>query len=96
MLAIAEDPTGARLSEQDHAVYEFAALVALDASSIQQSHVDTLSALGLTDADIADIVFAAAARSFFTRVVELSPREQRQLELRRSHEPIGLLVPAPW
>lgn len=70
MLAIAEDPTGARLSEQDRAVYEFAALVALDASSIQQSHVDTLRALGLTDADIADIVFAAAARAFFTRVLD--------------------------
>jgi len=70
MLAIAEDPSGAALSEQDRAVYEFAARVALDASSIGQSDVDALHALGLTDADVADIVFAAAARSFFTRVLD--------------------------
>ena len=70
MIAIAEDPSGAGLSEQDRAVYEFAALVALDASSIQQSDIEALRALGLTDADVADVVFAAAARSFFTRVLD--------------------------
>ena len=70
MIAIAEDPSGAGLSEQDRAVYEFAALVALDASSIQQNDVDALRALGLSDADVADVVFAAAARSFFTRVLD--------------------------
>ena len=70
MIAIAEDPSGAGLSEQDRAVYEFAALVARDASSIQQNDVEALRALGLTDADVADVVFAAAARSFFTRVLD--------------------------
>ena len=57
-------------SEQDRAVYEFAAKVARDASSVQQGDVDGLRALGLTDADVADVVFAAAARSFFTRVLD--------------------------
>lgn len=70
MIAIAEDPSGAKLGEQDRAVYRFAAQVAVDASSIQQSDVDALRELGLTDADVADIVFAAAARSFFTRVLD--------------------------
>jgi uncharacterized peroxidase-related enzyme len=70
MLAIAEEPSGATLGEQDRAVYEFAAKVAADASSIQQDDVDELRELGLTDRDIADIVFAAAARSFFTRVLD--------------------------
>jgi uncharacterized peroxidase-related enzyme len=70
MLAIAEDPTGAKLDEQDRAVYEFAAKVARDASSIQQVDVDRLRELGLTDTDIADVVYAAAARSFFTRVLD--------------------------
>lgn len=70
MTAIAEDPSGAGLGEQDRAVYNFAAQVAVDASSIQQKDVDALRELGLTDADVADIVFAAAARSFFTRVLD--------------------------
>lgn len=70
MLAIAEDPTGATLDEQDRAVYTFAGRVAVDASSIQQGDVDALRELGLTDADVADIVFAVAARSFFTRVLD--------------------------
>jgi uncharacterized peroxidase-related enzyme len=70
MIAIAQDPSGAGLSEQDRAVYEFAARVALDASSIGQNDVEALRAHGLTDADVADVVFAAAARSFFTRVLD--------------------------
>jgi uncharacterized peroxidase-related enzyme len=70
MLSIATQPSGAGLSEQDRAVYEFAAKVASDAASIEQADVDQLRAAGLTDADIADVVFAAAARSFFTRVLD--------------------------
>jgi uncharacterized peroxidase-related enzyme len=68
--AIVADPTGGALPEQDRAVYAFAALVASDAASVQQGDVDALRAVGLTDADIADVVFAAAARSFFTRVLD--------------------------
>lgn len=68
--SIAEDPSGAGLAPQDRAVYEFAAKVAGDAASVEQSDVDHLRAVGLTDADVADIVFVAAARSFFTRVLD--------------------------
>jgi uncharacterized peroxidase-related enzyme len=70
MRAIAADPSGATLGEQDRAVYEFAAAVAADASSITQSDVDRLRSAGLSDGEIADVVFAAAARSFFTRVLD--------------------------
>jgi uncharacterized peroxidase-related enzyme len=70
VIAIAEDPSGEGLDEQDRAVYNFAGQVARDASSIQQHDVDALRELGLTDVDVADIVFAAAARSFFTRVLD--------------------------
>ena len=70
VIAIAEDPSGDGLDEQDRAVYNFAGQVARDASSIQQHDVDALRELGLTDVDVADIVFAAAARSFFTRVLD--------------------------
>jgi uncharacterized peroxidase-related enzyme len=70
VIALAEDPSGERLDEQDRAVYHFAGQVARDASSIQQHHIDGLHELGLSDVDVADIVFAAAARSFFTRVLD--------------------------
>lgn len=70
MIAIAEDPSGAGLSDQDRAVYDFAARVATDAASIGQGDVDRLRELGLGDGDIADVVFAAAARCFFTRVLD--------------------------
>ena len=70
MLSIAAEPSLAALSPQDRAVYEFAAKVAADAASIGQADVDRLRGVGLTDGDIADVVFAAAARSFFTRVLD--------------------------
>lgn len=70
MRAIAAEPSGAALSPQDRAVYEFAAKVAANAASVGQSDVDQLRAVGLSDADIADVVFAAAARSFFARVLD--------------------------
>lgn len=68
--AIAADPTGAGLSAQDRAVFEFAGKVAADAASVEQADVDRLRGLGLSDGDVADVVFAAAARSFFTRVLD--------------------------
>jgi len=67
---IAADPSGATLDDQDRAVYEFAGRIATDASSVTQSDVDRLRAIGLSDRDVADVVFAAAARSFFTRVLD--------------------------
>jgi len=67
---LAADPTGDRLRPEDRAVYQFAAKVATSADSVSQQDVDHLRALGLTDADVADVVFAAAARSFFTRVLD--------------------------
>ena len=70
MTAIADDPTGAGLDAEDRAVYEFAAKLARDASSVEQADVDTLRAVGLSDGDVADIVFAVAARTFFATVLD--------------------------
>lgn len=70
LVAIAQDPSGAALSEQDRAVYRFAAKVATDAASISRQDVDELREVGLSDAEVADVVFAASARSFFTRVLD--------------------------
>jgi len=67
---IARSPDGEDLQPQDRAVYRFAAKVAADASSVEQADVDHLRAVGLSDAEIADVVYAAAARAFFTRVLD--------------------------
>ena len=68
--ALAEDSGGGTLDPVDRAVYRFAAKVATDAAAIEQADIDALRKIGLSDAEIADIVFAAAARSFFTRVLD--------------------------
>jgi uncharacterized peroxidase-related enzyme len=70
MEAIAEHPDGAALSGQDRAVYAFATKVATDASAVLQRDVDELRHAGLSDADVADVVFAVAARCFFTAVLD--------------------------
>ena len=70
MLSMAADPDGASLDPTDRAVIAFARKVVLDAAAISQEDVDALRAVGLTDNDIADIVFAAAARSFFATVLD--------------------------
>lgn len=68
MRATADDP--ASLAPQDRAVFDFAAKVATDASSVTVADCDGLRALGLSDADIADVVYAASARAFFTKVLD--------------------------
>ncbi|MEP7019720.1 MAG: carboxymuconolactone decarboxylase family protein [Pseudonocardiales bacterium] len=67
---IAQDPTGATLGREDRVAYQFAAKVATSAESICQQDVDQLHEIGLSDVDVADLVFAASARSFFTRVLD--------------------------
>lgn len=70
MQSIAEQPDGAALDPADRAVYEFAAKVASDAASVEAQDVNRLRAAGLTDPEIADVVFAASARCFFTAVLD--------------------------
>ena len=67
---LAEDPSGATLSREDQLIYRFAAKVATAADEVSQHDVDQLKEIGLSDADIADVVYAAAARSFFTKVLD--------------------------
>ena len=67
---IADDPSGAGLSPKDRAVFQFATRVATNAATTEQADIDALRSHGLTDADVANIVFAVAARSFFTRVLD--------------------------
>ena len=67
---LADDASGETLEPRDRAVYQFAGKVAREAASVGQSDIDALRAVGLSDTDIADVVYAAAARSFFTRVLD--------------------------
>jgi uncharacterized peroxidase-related enzyme len=58
------------LDAVDAAVIALADKVALDATSVTQSDIDPLRSLGLSDADILDVVLAAAARCFFAKVLD--------------------------
>lgn len=60
----------AGLDEVDVAVMELADKVAQDAGSVTQADVDRLRALGLTDADVFDVIAAAAARCFFSTALD--------------------------
>jgi uncharacterized peroxidase-related enzyme len=70
MRVIAADPGGGTLDATDRAVIKFATQVAVDASSITATDVQALRDHGLTDEEITDVVFASAARAFFTKVLD--------------------------
>jgi uncharacterized peroxidase-related enzyme len=68
--ALAEHPDGSTLDPTDRAVVAFATKVAEDPASVDAADVEALHAAGLTDDDIADVVFAVAARCFFATVLD--------------------------
>jgi uncharacterized peroxidase-related enzyme len=68
--AVVADHRAADLSPAEVAVMDLADKVADDASSIQQADIDHLRSLGLSDADILDVVLAAAARCFFSKTLD--------------------------
>jgi uncharacterized peroxidase-related enzyme len=68
--AIMDDPRAAGLDEVDVAVMDLAAKVAEDATMVTEADVDRLRTLGLSDAEIFDVVVAAAARCFFSKVLD--------------------------
>src|SRR4051794_41081519 len=68
--AVMGNGDAAELDAVDAAIVELADKVALDATSVTQADVDRLRALGLTDSDILDVVLAAAARCFLSKVLD--------------------------
>jgi len=82
--AVAADPHDAGLDEVDLAVMELADKVAADATAVTEDDVARLRELGLADAEILDVVLAAAARCFFSKVLDglgVAPdREYRDME----------------
>ena len=68
--AVVGNRDNSELDAVDAAVIALADKVALDATSVMQSDIDQLRSLGLSDADILDVVLAAAARCFFSKVLD--------------------------
>ncbi len=75
MRAVADDPTGAGLDPIDAAVVAFATKVATDAPGVTEDDVRTLTDLGLSDREVADIIFAVGARGFFATVLDAAGAE---------------------
>jgi uncharacterized peroxidase-related enzyme len=67
---IALGQPSAELDEVDMAVIELADKVATDATTVSQADIERLRGLGLSDAEILDVVLAAAARCFFSKVLD--------------------------
>jgi uncharacterized peroxidase-related enzyme len=68
--AVVGNRDNSELDAVDAAVIALADKVALDATSVMQSDIDRLRSLGLSDADILDVVLAAAARCFFSKALD--------------------------
>jgi uncharacterized peroxidase-related enzyme len=68
--AVVADHRAAGLSETDVAIMDLADKVAADASSIEPADIEKLRSVGLSDADILDVVLAAAARCFFSKTLD--------------------------
>jgi uncharacterized peroxidase-related enzyme len=68
--AAAIDYRAAGLDDVDVAVMDLADQVAADATAVTQADFDRLRSLGLSDAEILDVVLAAAARCFFSKVLD--------------------------
>jgi uncharacterized peroxidase-related enzyme len=68
--AVVADHRAAGLDEVDVAVMDLAEKVAADASTVTEADVERLRSLGLSDTEIFDVVVAAAARCFFSKVLD--------------------------
>lgn len=67
--ALARGEAGA-LDDVDRAVMELADKVAGDATSVTREDVDRLRTHGLSDAEIVDVVLAAAMRCFYSKTLD--------------------------
>src|SRR5438874_743527 len=67
---IALDHRAAGLDEVDVAVMDLAERVVDDATSIGEADLQPLRDLGLSDADVMDVVLAATARCFFSKTLD--------------------------
>jgi uncharacterized peroxidase-related enzyme len=70
VLALARGEAPGSLSPAEVAMVAFARKVARDAPSVDAHDVEELKRLGFTDGEVFDISAAAAARAFWTKLVE--------------------------
>lgn len=70
VLAIARGREAQVLSPADAAMVRFARKVASDAAAVSDRDIETLRAHGFSDEAIFDIVLTAAARAFFSKVLD--------------------------
>jgi uncharacterized peroxidase-related enzyme len=68
--AIVRDFRDAGLEPIEVAMMDLAEKVAVDAHRVTPGDIETLRAFGLTDAEILDVVLAAAARAFYSKTLE--------------------------
>lgn len=68
--SIAAGEVSDALDAADAAVVRFARKVALEAEKITQEDVDGLRDLGFSDTEVFNVVVAAAARCFFSKVLD--------------------------
>jgi uncharacterized peroxidase-related enzyme len=68
--AVISDHRTAGLDEVEVAVMDLATKIAEDATTVSQADIDRLRSLGLSDQDILDVVLAAAARCFFSKILD--------------------------
>ena len=70
VLTLARGETPMTMTPAEAALVQFARQVAMDAASVTRRDIDRLKAHGFDDAEVFDIVAAAAGRAFFTKVIE--------------------------
>jgi alkylhydroperoxidase family enzyme len=70
VVEIVRDRRAAGLDDVDLAVMELAERVVDDATAISDADLQRLRDLGLTDAEIMDVVLAAAIRCFFSKTLD--------------------------
>lgn len=58
------------LTDQERAIVRYAAKIARSATDVTQDDIDELRSLGLSDAEIFDVAAAAAARCFFSKLLD--------------------------
>ena len=68
--AFASGKAGETLTEAELAMMRFARKVAIDASEISTHDIDELTEHGFSEEEIFDITATAAARSFFTKILD--------------------------
>jgi uncharacterized peroxidase-related enzyme len=68
--AVVDNYHAAGLAPVEIAVMDLADKVAGDAASVTGADIDALRELGLSDGEITDVVLAAAARCFFSKVLD--------------------------